>query len=336
MLGGAPHPLDGVAVHPPSALESADEVAADARTADRAVGHAVDHLHLRDHRPVEGRDVVLRASACDGGFGAVSVRRRPLHGQSADVPLRRRDAGDGDADPRRLDRDGRCLQHRSVLADGAKRRHHDVDPARRHGRLSAQAAALPRRQGPSVADLHLRAAQRNGAAISRPLRHRHLHALQHDRNLACRSSPAPIRRRSAAPAGRVRASRSASSTRTIANCRVGAVGELVVRTDCPWATQPRLCRQSGGDGGRLAQRLVPHRRRLSPRRGGQFLFRRPAERRHPPARRKYLLVRGRVRGAGLSADPRSGRHRGARARSPRTKSAPWSPSRRAKRSTPPS
>ena len=32
-----------------------------------------------------------------------------------------------------------------------KRRHHHVDPARRHGRISAQASALPRRQGPSAA-----------------------------------------------------------------------------------------------------------------------------------------------------------------------------------------
>ena len=86
--------------------------------------------------PSKGRDVVLRPSACDGGFSAVSVRRRSLHDQSADVSLRRRDAGDGDADPRRIDRDGRFLQHGIFLADRAQA------PASRRRSCSASWAAF--------------------------------------------------------------------------------------------------------------------------------------------------------------------------------------------------
>ena len=130
-----------------------------ARAADRALGHAIDHLHVRHDGALQGRDVVLRAPSRHGGLGTVPVRRRPLHDQSADVPLRRRDAGHRHADPWRVDRHGGFLQHRSVLADRPQGRHHHLDPARRDGRLSAQAAALLRRQGPSAQDLHLRAAE---------------------------------------------------------------------------------------------------------------------------------------------------------------------------------
>ena len=89
---------------------------------DRAVGSAVDHLHQRHHRAVEGRAVVLRPSLQHGDRGAVPLGRRSLHAEPAAVPFRRRDADDRDADPRRLDRDGRRLRHRHVLGHGAPAR----------------------------------------------------------------------------------------------------------------------------------------------------------------------------------------------------------------------
>ena len=103
------------------------------------------------------------------------------------------------------------------------------------------------------------------------------------------------RRRSAAPAARVRVSTSALSTRTTANFR----STRSASSSCaPTALgdQPRLCgkcqrrrRPPGATAGSIP--ATP----FKPRRRGQFLFRRPAEGRDPPARRKYLLVRGRVR-----------------------------------------
>ncbi len=67
-----------------------------------------------------------------------------------------------------------------------------------------------------------------------------------------------------------------------------------------------LRRQCGGDRDRVAQWLVPYRRRLQARRRGQLLFRRPAEGRDPPARREHLVVRGRVRNPRPSRRARSG------------------------------
>ena len=63
-----------------------------------------------------------------------------------------------------------------------------------------------------------------------------------------------------------------------------------------------------GDRERLAQRLVPHRRRVPPRRGGELLLPRPDEGRDPPSRRQHLVVRG--RGGGPVASGREGRRRG--------------------------
>ena len=112
--------------------------AAGARARHRAVGPAVDHLHLRHDRPVQGRAVVLCPPLQHGGVGAVPQRRRPLHAQPADVPFGRRHAGHRDADPWRLDLGGRRLQHRILLADRQEDRHHHHDPARRDGRLPAR------------------------------------------------------------------------------------------------------------------------------------------------------------------------------------------------------
>ena len=53
-----------------------------------------------------------------------------------------------------------------------------------------------------------------------------------------------------------------------------------------------LLQESRSDRARLAQRLVPYRRRVPARRGRQLLLRRPHEGRDPPARREHLVVRG--------------------------------------------
>ena len=69
-------------------------------------------------------------------------------------------------------------------------------------------------------------------------------------------------------------------------------GELIVRTPSPGAER-RLLRHAGGDGRGVAQRLVPHRRRLRRRRGRQLLLRRPHQGRDAPSRREHLVLRGR-------------------------------------------
>ena len=77
----------------------------------------------------------------------------------------------------------------------------------------------------------------------------------------------------------------------------------------PLDDERRLQRPAGGDRGRLAQRLVPHRRPVPPGRGGQLLLRRPHQGHDPAARREHLVVRGRERGLACSRRRRSRRHR---------------------------
>ena len=134
-------PIADMVVHPADVLESERRHAAGAGARHRAVGPAVDHLHVGHDRPVQGRAVVLHPSLQHGGVGAVPRRRRPLHDQPADVPFGRRHAGHRDADPWRLDLDGRRLRHRVLLADRQEDRHHHHHPARRDGRVPAEAPA---------------------------------------------------------------------------------------------------------------------------------------------------------------------------------------------------
>ena len=92
---------------------------------------------------------------------------------------------------------------------------------------------------------------------------------------------------------------------------VGQVGELIVRSDLHVDDDARLSEHAGGDGAGVAQRLVPHRRRLPARRRGRILFRRPDEGHHPPARREHLVVRGRSRDRQPSGGAGRRRRRGA-------------------------
>ena len=62
----------------------------------------------------------------------------------------------------------------------------------------------------------------------------------------------------------------------------------------PMGDHAGLLQESRSDRARLAQRLVPYRRRISSRRAGQLLLRRPHEGRDPPARREHLVLRGGV------------------------------------------
>ena len=93
-----------------------------ARAPDRAVGHAVDHLHVRHDGPVEGRAVVLPAHVHEPGSGGLALhrRQRPLPRQHADVPHRRHGAQLRDARARRLDRAARALLDGHVLAARAR------------------------------------------------------------------------------------------------------------------------------------------------------------------------------------------------------------------------
>ena len=72
------------------------------------------------------------------------------------------------------------------------------------------------------------------------------------------------------------------------------VGELVVRAGEPWSLNVGYYKMPEATVGGVAQRLVPHRRRLQARRRRLVLLRRPHQRRDPPARREHLVVRGRV------------------------------------------
>ncbi len=87
---------------------------------------------------------------------------------------------------------------------------------------------------------------------------------------------------------------------------VGQVGELIVRTDTPWAMNHGYYKNAEATARGLAQRLVPHRRRVPPRRGRHFLLRRPHEGRDPPPRREHLVVRGRIRSDRTSGGARGG------------------------------
>ena len=70
---------------------------------------------------------------------------------------------------------------------------------------------------------------------------------------------------------------------------VGEVGELAVRTDCPWAMSHGYAGNPEATATAWRNGWFHHRRWLPPRRRRQFLFRRPPEGRYPPARREHLL-----------------------------------------------
>ena len=72
------------------------------------------------------------------------------------------------------------------------------------------------------------------------------------------------------------------------------VGELVVRAGDPWVLNSGYFGMPDVTARGMAQRLVPHRRRLQVRRGRQLLLRRSLEGRDTPKGRERLVVRGRV------------------------------------------
>ncbi len=106
---GAARPGDPAAVRRPAAAAGA---------ADRAVGHPVDHLHLRHHRPLEGRAVVLRPQLHRHEPADLDLHpgRRPPPAAHADLPHRRRLHRVHGAVRRRLGGGGRAVPHRGVLA----------------------------------------------------------------------------------------------------------------------------------------------------------------------------------------------------------------------------
>ncbi len=80
---------------------------------------------------------------------------------------------DGDAAAGRLDRHGRRLRDRELLADGSAARYHQLHSARRHGRRSCSSSRRGRRPRSSVLrTCYLCAAERDGAAVRRTLRRR--------------------------------------------------------------------------------------------------------------------------------------------------------------------
>ena len=82
--------------------------------------------------------------------------------------------------------------------------------------------------------------------------------------------------------------------------------------------QPRLLRHAGGECRGVAQRLVPHRRRVHRRRRRQLLLRRPHQGRDPPPRREHLVVRSRGAGEPASRCRRVGGAWRCRPSTPRT------------------
>ena len=153
VLGGAPTPLDGISVHPASALESADT-----------------NLPPLE-RPIAPWDMqsIIFTSGTTGPSKGVMSSYVHLHSMAVSAPFL--SSGDryminlpmfhsgGVMPVTAMLIHGGFVQHRGVLADRAQCRYHHLDLARRDGRLSAQASALPRRQGPSASDLHIRAAE---------------------------------------------------------------------------------------------------------------------------------------------------------------------------------
>ena len=210
------------------------------------------------------------------------------------------------------------LPYPDLLGCGAAEPHHLRLAAWRHDILPGEGAALVAGPRPYAAGTDHRAADRGGGDLPRTLRGRGLHHLQHDRDrLRDLQRCQPDARRQLRPR-RARASRPASSTTTTARCRSARSASWRCAASA-LVDQPRLPQQPGGDGAGLAQRLVPHRRRLPPRRRGQVLLRRPDEGRHPSAGGEHLLLRGGggdlclpigARGAAVGGAERARRGRG--------------------------
>ena len=90
------------------------------------------------------------------------------------------------------------------------------------------------------------------------------------------------------------------STRTATTCRAGEVGEIVIahREAPPSGMFGGYYRDAGRHDGRLARRLLPHRRHRLDGRGRLLLVCRPHRRRHQVLRLPHRAVRDRERADG--------------------------------------
>ena len=292
------------------------------RAADSSFRHPRHPLHLRHHRPGQGRALPSGAVPLVGRAQRRDPRRRrrrrALHDAAALSHQRPQHLRPGLARrrPRRLRAAllGLGLLADDALAPGQRRlpaRRDGADPARPAAFGGGAVAPRPHRPRPGragerrggVPRAHRRAAARRLRLDRDQLRHRQ------------RAGPVAPRLHGLAAAGlrglrRRCAGRGAAAGRS---GRAAAARRRAVRL------RQRLLRQARGDRRRLAQPLVPHRRPGGARGRRRLPLRRPPQGRDPPPRREHLVVRGRAgaaeppggrRGRGLSGALGAGRGRG--------------------------
>ena len=220
---------------------------------DRALGHAIDHLHLRHHGAVEGcpQLVLPRLLELRPRHLAVHHVGGPLPHQPAALSPGRRDHRLRHALPARLDHAGGVLRDTDVLGDRAPHRGHLGVPARRHGAVPGEGAAPTRRPRPHPAHGRHGAAGERCRRVHGALRPGGLFDLQHDRALLPGDDHrAHDRAGQCRPgAARLRASRGRWQRLRGGDGRGrrdrGAGGHAL-------GDQPRLLQGAGGDGAGLA------------------------------------------------------------------------------------
>ncbi len=167
-----------------------------ARPSHRTVGYGVRALHLRHHRTVQGRAVVLHPPLrpCDGDDRHPPGRLPP--GPRAPVAHRR---GRGDLYQPvqgRFDRPGGVVQDRPVLGSHPALQGGRDLAAGRHGALPAQAAAVASGPHSRPARRHRGAHRRERHRVRQAVRRGGLRHLQHDRDVdpdVLRPGPGPRR-----------------------------------------------------------------------------------------------------------------------------------------------
>ena len=272
--------------------------------------------------PVEGRAVVVPAHVHEPGSRGLALHRRhrPLPGQHADVPHRRH--GPAASRCSRAAARSCCPSASRPTRSGRSCARRETTAVFLLGVMATfllKAPAGPQDRDHKVRKCFIVPLERRRGRVPPALRPRRLHDLQHDRDLlADRVRAEPDR--CAAPAARCApASTCGSSTTTTARWPSAQVGEMIVRTDRPWAMNSGYYKNAGGDRAGVAQRLVPHRRRVPHGRGRQLLLRRPHQGRDPPPRREHLVVRGRGRDRRASRPCARPRRSPCRANSARTR-----------------
>ena len=228
-------------------------------------------LHERHDRELQGCADPVGADVRAGDrlppARGLRRRRRVVHAVP-DEPRRREDADVLDHPGQRDGSSSATVRHRRVLERRRRVPLHQHRPARCDAGVPVAAGAPRRRRRPRTRE------RLDGAA--RPVPRRVQGAFRrsgHDVVRVGRAQRPDPRRwmghqlaRPGGAAGRCGTgfpgTTCAWSTSTTTRSRPDAVGELVVRTSEPWTHERGLPRDAGEDGRGVAERLVPHRRRV--------------------------------------------------------------------------